>query len=35
MGALRTWDRLETRTGPEVAAMLRQDRIEVVLLTPT
>ena len=35
MGALRTWDLLETQTGPEVAAMLRQDGVDVVLLTPT
>jgi len=35
MGALRTWDLLEQQTGPAVAAMLRQDGVDVVLLTPT
>ena len=35
MGALRTWDVLEGETGPEVAELLKQDGVEVVLLTPT
>jgi len=35
MGALRTWDVLEGETGPAVAALLKQDGVDVVLLTPT
>ena len=35
MGALRTWDVLEHDTGPQVAELLKQDGVEVVLLTPT
>ena len=35
MGALRKWDRLERESGPEVAALLKQDGVDVVLLTPT
>lgn len=35
MGALRTWDILERETGPEVASLMQQDGVEVVLLTPT
>ena len=35
MGALRKWDRLESETGRGVAAQLRQDGVDVVLLTPT
>src|SRR3954453_7538276 len=35
MGALRTWDILEGETGPQVAGLLKQDGIDVVLLTPT
>ena len=35
MGALRKWDVLEGETGPEVAALLRADGVDVVLLTPT
>src|SRR5215212_3424405 len=35
MGALRTWEVLEQQTAPEVAELLRQDNVEVVLITPT
>jgi D-proline reductase (dithiol) PrdB len=35
MGALRTWDILEGDTGPQVAGLLKQDGVDVVLLTPT
>jgi hypothetical protein len=35
MGALRTWDVLEGETGPQVAGLLKQDGVDVVLLTPT
>jgi hypothetical protein len=35
MGALRTWGVLEHQTAPEVAALLREDAVEVVLITPT
>jgi D-proline reductase (dithiol) PrdB len=35
MGALRTWDVLEHDTGPQVAGLLKQDGVDVVLLTPT
>ena len=35
MGALRTWDVLEGDTGPAVAELLKQDGVDVVLLTPT
>ena len=35
MGALRTWDVLEGDTGPRVARLLKQDGVDVVLLTPT
>ena len=35
MGALRKVDRLEQETAPAVAELLRQDGVEVVLLTPT
>ncbi len=35
MGALRKVDRLERETAPEVAALLREDGVEVVLITPT
>ena len=35
MGALRTWDILEGDTGPQVARLLKQDAVDVVLLTPT
>ena len=35
MGALRTWDVIEGETGPQVAELLKQDGVEVVLLTPT
>ena len=35
MGALRTWDVLEGDTGPQVARLLKQDGVDVVLLTPT
>ncbi len=35
MGALRNVARLEQETAPAVAELLRQDGVEVVLLTPT
>ena len=35
MGALRIWDVLEGETGPQVAGLLKQDGVDVVLLTPT
>ena len=35
MGALRTWNVLEGETGPQVAELLKQDGVDVVLLTPT
>jgi D-proline reductase (dithiol) PrdB len=35
MGALRSWDRLKSETGPEVARLMHAEGVEVVLLTPT
>lgn len=35
MGALRKVERLERETAPEVARLLKQDRVDVVLITPT
>jgi D-proline reductase (dithiol) PrdB len=35
MGAQRDWTRFESETGPEVAQRLRDEGVDVVLLTPT
>ena len=35
MGAQRDWTRIETETAPEVARRLRDEGVDVVLLTPT
>jgi len=35
MGAQRDWTAIETETAPEVARRLREEQVDVVLLTPT